>query len=346
VAPHPLTEKLTSRRVWHIVNAMEPSSPHDAVVKRILADPRHARGELRHLLPPDFARRCNFRTLRLCPGSVVDEKLKSRHTDLLFTVRLQGNEVLLYLLLEHQSRNDALMPFRMLVYMVRVWERYLHDHPRARRLPALVPMVLHHSRKGWSSPTSFHDLFALDAEALSLVSAHLPSFRFLLDDISAEEDASLRARAMSALSRLMLFCLRHARDTEELLAHLAEWNDLFHEVRSAPGGMEALAPIWRYILVTGSASEPEDLVERLVLVVGNEAKEEIVTAGEMLEARGRKKGAEQQSRNILLRQLQSRFGAVPKAASARVQAATPDQLERWLDQVLTAATLSEALAAR
>src|SRR5205823_8045280 len=114
---------------------MQPPTPHDALVKRILADPRHARGELRHLLPPDFARRCDFRTLRLVPGSVVDEKLRSRHTDLLFTVRLAGTEIFLYLLLEHQSRNDALMPFRLLVYMVRVWERYLRDHPRARRLP-------------------------------------------------------------------------------------------------------------------------------------------------------------------------------------------------------------------
>jgi hypothetical protein len=70
----------------------------------------------------------------------------------------------------------------------------------------------------------------------------------------------------------------------------------------------------------------------------------------MIEERGRKKGLEQgitkARRDILLKLLRGRFRAVPKAAVARIEAADIAQLDRWLDQILTAPTLAEALADR
>lgn len=75
-----------------------------------------------------------------------------------------------------------------------------------------------------------------------------------------------------------------------------------------------------------------------------------MTAGDILVERGRKKGVEEGStstrRDILLKQLRGRFGTVPKAAVARIEAADIAQLDRWLDQILTAPTLAEALADR
>ncbi len=53
-------------------------------------------------------------------------------------------------------------------------------------------------------------------------------------------DASLRARAMSALGRLSLFCLRHASEPDEIVRRLARWLLLLREIRSAPGGSDAL----------------------------------------------------------------------------------------------------------
>ncbi|MGQ0504334.1 MAG: Rpn family recombination-promoting nuclease/putative transposase, partial [Myxococcaceae bacterium] len=42
------------------------------------------------------------------------------------------------LLFEHQSGVDAMMPFRLLCYVTRVWERWLKENPKARRLPPVV----------------------------------------------------------------------------------------------------------------------------------------------------------------------------------------------------------------
>lgn len=47
---------------------------------------------------------------------------------------------------------------------------------------------------------------------------------------------------------------------------------------------------------------------------------------------------------LLLKQLGLRFGPLSEATRARVAAATPEQLDTWVERVLTAATLDEVLA--
>src|SRR5262249_16944295 len=139
---------------------------------------------------------------------------------------------------------------------------------------------------------SFTDLIDLDPDALTPIEPYLPAFRFLLDDLHVSSDASLRARAMSAVGRFALFCLRHAPEPDEIVRRLAPWLRLLRRIRRAPGGSDALERIWRYVLTISPEHDPEELVERLLLVVGEEGKEEIVTAGEVLIERGRKEGLE------------------------------------------------------
>ena len=278
---------------------VQPPTPHDALVRAIFSDPEHAAGELRHVLDPAFAARVDWSGLRLVSGSYVDDNLRGRHTDLLFSARYAATsdegesvEVLIYLLFEHQSTDDPLMPFRLLLYIVRVWEKVVRETPSVRRLPAILPIVLHHSERGWVSPTTLHGIIDLDPPAMALVGKHIPQFEMMLDDLSKQTDDGLRARAISALGRLALFCLRHAREPQVLLEQLGRWLDLIREIQAAPGGREALVLIWRYILVTNPSATPDAVVAQLLDVVGVEHEEEVMTAGEQLIERGRKDGLE------------------------------------------------------
>ena len=92
----------------------------------------------------------------------------------------------------------------------------------------------------------------------------MPRFRFLLDDLGLESDETLRQRAMSALGRLSLWCLRNARTPETIVEGMGRWMALVREVRRAPNGMAALVTIWRYVLLVGDRFGPEDLVARLL----------------------------------------------------------------------------------
>jgi hypothetical protein len=59
---------------------------------------------------------------------------------------------------------------------------------------------------------------------------------------------------------------------------------------------------------------------------------------------GRDAGRREGERRVLLRQLRARFGELPAAAVARVEAADVAELERWADQMFAAKTLDEVLA--
>ena len=169
---------------------MQPNV-HDAFFKEMLSRPEHAASLLQQILPARITARIHFDSLAPCAGSYVDEALKERHSDLLFSVTIEGRPALIYILFEHQSTVDGLMSFRLLRYEVRIWERWLRDNPNARKLPVILPVVLHHSVTGWSGSTAFEDLLDVDEATLADVAPYIPNFQFLLEDISHETDEAL-----------------------------------------------------------------------------------------------------------------------------------------------------------
>jgi predicted transposase/invertase (TIGR01784 family) len=334
------------------------SSPHDALFKAVFGQPEHARGALRSVLPGPVADALDWPSLAPSPGSFIDQALAERHTDLLFSVAWRdGGEALVYLLFEHQSSSDARMGFRLLRYLVRIWEHWLAEHPRAKALPAIVPVVLYHGAEPWAAPIAFDALFDLPDVARTALAPHLVRFTYLVDDLSEIPDDQLRARAMmTALGKLVEACFKHGRTRADLLEILSDWAGVVREVVSAPDGLEALVLVMRYILLVNDHVEPKTLQAFLERVTGPDAKDTIMTAGERLiqqgeaqgEARGIQKGVaqgiQQGQRALLLRLLQQRFGRqVNVAAEQRVATASTEQIAVWADRVLSAETLAELL---
>lgn len=318
------------------------TTPHDDLVRHILSHPEHAAGELQHLLPAGLSARMDWSTLELVPGNFVDEALQGRYSDLLFRVQLGGHPAYLYLLFEHQSGPDALMVFRQLRYAVRFWEGWLEDHPGASRLPVVIPLLLCHGPSGWSAATRFEDLLDIDAETLPLVLDHVPRFRILVDDLTAQTGEDLRARAMTSLARILLWCLKTARSTDELIAGMASWAELFRAVRRAPNGAVAMAAVWRYLLSVHETLE-ERVLPALVAALDEEQRQDMASIADQLIAKGEKRGIEKGQRALVQRLLQRRFGPLPPEALARLASAAPSELEQWAERVLVAASLAEVL---
>jgi hypothetical protein len=156
-------------------------------------------------------------TLVVRPGSFVDEELQQVHSDLLYAVRTTaGGEGLVYVVFEHQSSFDATMPFRLLRYMVRVWERWLRDHPKAKALPIVLPVLLHHGEGHWKMATDFASMLDADPALLDAVRPFQPMFRFVLDDLTALSLEDLAARALHALGRLVQLAFWSSRSMDRL----------------------------------------------------------------------------------------------------------------------------------
>lgn len=329
------------------------SNPHDALFKAVFAQPEHAGGELRAVLPETLVQALDWTTVEHRPGSFVDPELAERHTDLLFSIRARGGEqILVYVLLEHQSRSDRLMPYRLLVYKIRIWERWRYDHDPGQCLPAIVPVVLYHGEQRWSAPQSLEHLMDVPTGLEETLRAYIPTSRYIVDDLSAIPDETLRARAvtvMTALGKLAVVCLTHVRAQEDPVEVLSNWVDLIHEVLRAPTGLEALGLVMRYMMLVNDRAAPDALQSFLEREVGPEAKEAVVTPGQRLIEQGVQQGLQQGEvegeRKLLLRQLRQRFGdELEPEMEQRIATATAAEIEAWGLRVLSATTLDDVLA--
>ena len=102
---------------------MPHPTPHNHLFQYVFSDPAQAASYLREVLPGDLSEHVRWETLSVCAGSYVDEYLDGRQSDLLYAASFQdGADGFVYVLFEHQSTSDPLMSFRVLRYMVRIWD--------------------------------------------------------------------------------------------------------------------------------------------------------------------------------------------------------------------------------
>jgi predicted transposase/invertase (TIGR01784 family) len=322
------------------------SAPHDALFKAVFGQPEHARGMLRAMVPSALAQALDWQALTLRPGSFVDAALAHQHTDLLYSARWrEGGDALVYFLFEHQSAppTDGLMAYRLLRYQDRIWERWRGDHPRAKKLPMIVPIVMYHGTTPWTEPRSFGALLDVPEGLRSAVESHLVQFTYLLHDLSEISEAELRDRATrTALARLTAICFKHGRTAEDVEGLLAHWMGVVRDVVRAPHGLDALAQVMRYLLEVSEHADPKALRALLEREIGPEAKETIVTVGQQLIQQGLEKGRQEGLARMLLLLVRQRFGTdVTSHVEQRIAAASIEQLEAWSLRLAPAATLSD-----
>jgi predicted transposase/invertase (TIGR01784 family) len=117
----------------------------------------------------------------------VPSDLRDKHSDVVWRISLDGYEAYFYILIEHQSSVDFLMPFRLLNYMTQLWLRYVTDAGRdARRkdfkLPPIVPVVFYEGERKWSADLRFSD----KVRSFDTFSRYVPEFEYKL--VSLRED--------------------------------------------------------------------------------------------------------------------------------------------------------------
>lgn len=318
------------------------ATPHDALFKAIYSAPEDAAGLLRPLLPAALTAAIDWSSLRLAPGSFVDDALRHLHADLLFEVHLRGREAFLFLLAEHKSRGDRFTALHLLRYIARIWARWREHHPRARFLPHVVPLVVHHGRRRWRAPTAMAGLLdprGLDAAEFAALVRCEPDFEFAVDDLVTADDQAIRSRGISGLAQLALVCMRSLRnaDAEAALAILEQWLHAVARALAAEGGVDRIAVIWSYVLQVTDL--PLDRLGPILARVGPEIESTLMSTADKLRAEGKNVGKAEGKADLILRLLTTRFGAIPPATRARVRAAAVSDLDRWADAILTAPTL-------
>jgi predicted transposase YdaD len=331
------------------------AQPHDAIIKFTFSQREHAAGLLEGALGPAVSSLVRWGTLKLETIHFVDRTLRGRYTDLLFSATMGDERIYMHALLEHQSRVDPLMIFRLGSIMWRRWEQLVRDAPNRTTLPLIIPILIHHSATGWTAATAFEDLVAVPDEACAAVRRYIPSFEMKLADVSRDPAGGMVRQALTDLGRVVLWCLSVAGDGARFEAELDQLVDELNAIYATPGEVDALIALMRYLVATHRELKPPKIAQLLETTARKGQKEINVDVLEELKREGRLEGKregrlegkregrlEGEARS-LLRLLAARFGRVPAEVKERILSAKEPTLARWSLRVLTAPTLEEVL---
>jgi predicted transposase YdaD len=336
--------------------------PHDHLVRYVFCRPKAIAMLLRRALPKALLGVLDLRTLRYIPSVHINPRLRRREADLSFTVEAidQGRRVAIFLVIEHQSRRDAHMPWRALVYKGETWDRYIRNQPRrSRRIPFMLSLLLtqHPAR---NTPTRLSSILDVSPWLRQLLGTPIELVMHA-DDFSGsvlgDRKAPAAIRALVELARAFL----HAYENPGSLtpARLAELAPLVSVLlkHNRPDDVHAL---WVYAI---SVFAPGSPLHRMIMKSVDEPAQELyMTLKEALLARGEKRGQKlgraqgqklghaqgqklgraQGKAEALLGLLEQR--EVPVSASVRKRVlATRDELalQRWLAQALTVTMAAE-----
>ncbi len=255
---------------------------HDGLFKLFLREPDTARDFLAVHLPADIRSQVRLDTLKLEPGSFVDQKLRELHSDVLYSVETaEGHAGYIYCLVEHQSTADRMMAWRMMRYSMAVMDAHLKKGNDT--LPVVVPLLFYQGTvRPYPYSTDWLDCFDVPALAREVYSRP-----WSLVDVSVMEDSDLQSHRRMALLELVQRDIRH-RDAASLL------RDVVQLIRLAGNTREQVEAVLCYIIYNGMTSE--SITPFLYELAGEipEYKELIMgTIAQQLKEEGIQQGIEQ-----------------------------------------------------
>jgi predicted transposase YdaD len=339
------------------------SGPHDRFIRYVLEHSERAAALLHTVLPPGFAARVDWSTLRSQPTALVDTAIRETRGDLSFSVRLRGSSRRAFILLEHQSRVEGRMAARMRQYVSRLLDRWEQQHRRTRHPPLILPVVLYHGPRGpWTAPRRVEELLEVPLEEARREGwlKHLLRLEYVLYDLMTRSEQELKTLACPPLVRLALVLLRLA-STQELNERLTQQVELFREVYTSPQGARELEAVVCYLRERGTEVTGEVTRQVLGCLMREQRVEELMwTVGQRLRAEGRREGrtegrAEGRAEGLaagraeglaagVLRILATRGISLDDESRQRILDCTDlATLDRWFERALRANTLSEVL---
>ena len=317
------------------------SKNHDSSYKFLFSNPELVRDLIMGFIPDEWLQSLDYSTLEKVPGSYISEDFQQREDDIVWKVKVGGDWVYLYLLMEFQSSVDKYMALRMMVYIGLLYQDLIKrgEVLEDGRLPPILPIVLYNGSQKWTAVTNISELIPV---VPGLVSQFSPALQYLLIDENNYTDSEL-----ASLHNLVaaVFRLEHASSpsaVSELTNLLADWLSDRPDLRR----MFALwirATLMRkqeYGIVMPQVDDLQEIRVMLADKVEEWAKAYIAEG----EIKGKQEGLQQGEVLALQRLLAKRFGVIPADTIALIANAPVADIERWLDRVIDAKQLSDVFA--
>jgi hypothetical protein len=336
-------------------------------MKMMLEHPANVRDVLRLADVPWFEE-IGFEQLEHVKTTFIRRNYRHLQSDIVLTAPLIGSgraqsKLLIYILIEHQSEADRLMPLRLadsqvqiFRYQVRQWLKTQASEARICLSPVL-PVVFYTGLRRWPEVGTLADLIERGDEFREVTPIVERPMYLNLPELPPDR---LENRGGYFGWVLRLVQQRHARAAEfrqllrNVIAHLEGM-----ETEDRARWLDLLSFVGAMIYHERSESEHAELHETVEDSVDREElRREVSKMGRTMAdvliergwTRGRTEGlnegrseaAIETRQQTLIRLLRRRFGKLPARVTRAINATkATQQLDEWLDQVLTASSLDE-----
>lgn len=135
-------------------------SEDDTAYKQLFSHPEMVRDLLLGFVSGAWVQRLDFDSLERVNDSYISDGGDHRHGDMVWRVRLAGEWIYIYLLLEFQSRSDPWMALRMQVYIGLLYQDLIKrgELPQRDCLPPVFPVVLYSGKRRWHARMDLSEL--------------------------------------------------------------------------------------------------------------------------------------------------------------------------------------------
>ena len=168
----------------------------DKSARWLFEDPEYVRG-LVGMVDSELVGLIDFSRIEQVKRSFILDNLRDQESDMVFRVPFQSgsdtDELLIYILIEHQSTVDPTMGFRVLYYMTQIWDYQRREWesqsvPKSRwRFCPILPIVFYTGDQKWTTPLTLNAVMDIP-DALS---RFVPKFDALLLSVKETEESEL-----------------------------------------------------------------------------------------------------------------------------------------------------------
>ncbi len=198
---------------------------------------------------------------------------------MLFRIVMDHHDAYLYLLVDHQSQPDELMPFRVLKYMCNIIDQHLKT-TKTNKIPFILPMVVYHGNQAWKHSTNINDL--VDAPK-DLVDAYFLK-PFMLLDLNKIDDEEIKKTMWAGVMELTL---KHIFKRDMLL-YLADIVKILKQLERE-NGKNLVENVLIYVLDRGEIDE-DYFISLIKKEFSSDIGDNVRTVSEQIRARGQAEG--------------------------------------------------------
>ena len=167
---------------------------HDRSARWLFEDGAFLRGLL-EILAIELVDSVDFSQMSQVNRSFIPDNLREQESDMVISIpfRSTSDEMLIYILIEHQSTVDATMGFRMLFYMTQLWDFQRREWesksvPQSqRRLRVILPIVFYTGERRWNPQLTLDAMM----DAPDELGEFIPRFKILLLSVKEATETDL-----------------------------------------------------------------------------------------------------------------------------------------------------------